>query len=197
MPKPYTPNDKWSKKAMQEGYRARSVYKLQELDAKFRLLKANMRVLDLGACPGSWLQYVSEKIAPKGIGIGLDLKPIEPIANNIFTYEQDITDHEGVASILESKGISRVDLVISDLAPNTSGIADVDQWRSIELSQAVLATASVFLKPKGYCVMKVLRGADFDEFLAEMKQSYLNTKVIQAKASRDRSREVYVVGQKQ
>lgn len=193
MPKPYSPNDKWSQKAAAEGYRARSVYKLQELDDKFRLIKRGMTVLDLGACPGSWLQYASERIGPDGTAIGLDLTPIDSIADNVHTYEKDITDFGGIASILKQHRVERVDVVLSDLAPKTSGIRDVDQWRSIELSQAVIETAKEFLRPKGYCVMKVLRGADFDEFLTELKQDWSFVKTATVKASRDRSKEVYVI----
>lgn len=196
MPRPYTPNDKWSRKAAEEGYRARSVYKLMELDQKFRLLKHGMTVLDLGAAPGSWAQYASQRIGPKGVLIGLDLQEMEPIAENVHLYQQDITDHDGIRSIMEKEGVDAVDLVISDLAPATSGIRDVDQWRSIELSQSVLECAHAFLKPKGICVMKILRGADFDAFLRDMKKEWNGVRTFQAKASRDRSKEIYVLAAK-
>lgn len=189
----YQPNDKWAKRAAEAGYRARSVYKLEELDTKFRLLKSGMTVLDLGAAPGSWLQYVSEKIGPKGIAIGMDLQDIEPIADNVKTAVADITDIEVVRRTLDEHKISTVDIVISDLAPSTSGIKDIDQWRSIELSEAVLETAEAVLPKNGICVMKVLRGADFDEFLREAKNKWNLVKVAIAKASRDSSREVYVL----
>ena len=100
MPKPYTPNDKWARKAKEEGFRARSIYKLQELDEKFQLLHPGMIVLDLGAAPGSWLQYVSGKIGPKGLAIGLDLQKIEKIAPNVVTLEQDIMDLDAVEKIV-------------------------------------------------------------------------------------------------
>ena len=193
MPKSYTPNDKWSQKAAAEGYRARSVYKLQELDERFALLAPGMSVLDLGASPGSWLQYVSKKIGPKGKAVGLDLTEIEPVADNVSTYVQDITDTDAVKQILDKEEMKTVDLVLSDLAPSTSGIKDVDQWKSIELSQAVEETAKTFLKPKGICVMKVLRGGDFDKFLSDLKKNWKNVKVTQVKTSRNRSREVYLV----
>lgn len=196
MPKRYTPNDKWSQKAQEEGYRARSVYKLEELDTKFRLLQPGMTVLDLGAAPGSWLQYVAQKIGPQGKAIGMDLSEIEPIADNVSLYVQDITDVDGVEEILKNESMDAVDLVLSDLAPKTSGVKDVDQWRSIELSQSVRDIADRVLRPKGTCVMKVFRGADFDEFLLELKQVWDHVKVYVAHTSRDRSREVYIVMQK-
>ena len=193
MPKPYTPNDKLSQKAAAEGYRARSVYKLQELDEKYSLLSPAFSVLDLGASPGSWLQYASKKIGPKGRAIGLDLNEIEPIDKNVKTYVQDITDIDAVDRILDKEGISEVDLVLSDLAPSTSGIKDVDQWKSIELSQAVSKIALRVLRPKGFCVIKVLRGGDFDKFITDLKKEWKDVKIVQVKASRDRSREIYLI----
>jgi 23S rRNA (uridine2552-2'-O)-methyltransferase len=196
MPKPYTPNDKWSQRAAREGYRARSVYKLMELDVKFRLLKRGMTVLDLGAAPGSWLQYEAEKVGPEGLVIGLDLQEIKEVGDNVKTAQVDITDEEKVRDALKKFGAERVDLLVSDLAPSTSGIRDVDQWKSVELSEAVLRTADTFLKSKGKCVIKVLRGADFDEFLRQTKEQWVNVRTAQVAASRDRSKEIYVVAQK-
>jgi 23S rRNA (uridine2552-2'-O)-methyltransferase len=196
MPKRYIPNDAWSRRAAKEGYRARSVYKLMELDERFHLLRPGMRVLDLGAAPGSWLQYSARQIGPKGKVLGIDLKEIEPVAENVATAVADITDIAAVEALLAQHNISSVDIVLSDLAPNTSGIGDIDQWRSIELSQAVSVIANHVLRPRGTCVIKVLRGEDFDPFLAEMKRQWHDVKTAQAHASRDRSREIYVVMRK-
>ncbi len=191
MPKRYTPNDKWSQKAAKEGYRARSVYKLQQLDEKFRLLKPGMTVVDLGAAPGSWLQYVSGKRkVESGKIIGIDLQEIEPI-EGVETYQADIADLNSLSSFLFP-----IDLLLSDLAPKTSGIQDVDQWRSIELSEAVLAVARAHLKPGGKCVMKILRGADFDEFLRNCKQEWRDVKTYIPNACRDRSKEIYIIVKK-
>jgi 23S rRNA (uridine2552-2'-O)-methyltransferase len=196
MPKPYQPNDKWSQKAAAEGYRARSVYKLEELDARFKLFRPGMTVIDCGAAPGSWLQLASKRVGPKGMVIGIDLTAIEPIAENVHLHQIDMTDDAAVQAVLEQHGLRFVDLVLSDIAPSTSGVKDIDQWRSIELTQSVLALATQVLRPDGKCVMKVFRGADFDEFLGEVKAQWKNVKVVTVKASRDRSREVYVVCQK-
>lgn len=193
MPKPYVPNDKWSKKASAEGYRARSVYKLMELDAKFRLIKPGMRILDIGAYPGSWLQYAAEKAGEKGRLIGVDLQEIEPVAPNVSCFVQDALDEAGMDALLSKQGIDRFDLILSDLAPKTSGVKDIDQWRSIELSHSVLEVAAKYLKRKGTCVMKVFRGADFDEFFAQLKREWKYVKTFSAQASRDRSREIYVI----
>ena len=188
MSKRYIPNDKWSQKAAAEGYRARSVYKLEELNQKFHLLRTGMTVVDLGAAPGSWLQYAAKKVGQKGTVIGIDLQEIEPI-EGVETYVQDITDVEA----LKEKIPKFADLVLSDLAPKTSGVRDVDQWKSIELSQAVAETAQEILRPKGICVIKVLRGADFDDFITECKEQWRAVKILSVKASRDRSNEIYVV----
>jgi 23S rRNA (uridine2552-2'-O)-methyltransferase len=193
MPKRYVPNDAWSRKAAKEGFRARSVYKLMELDEREHLLKPGMTVLDCGAAPGSWLQFTAQRIGPKGRAIGIDRTPIEPIAENVQTAEADITDIPAVQAILEGIGIKRVDLVLSDLAPNTSGVHDVDQWRSIELNEAVVKLAETFLVPGGICVLKVLRGEDFDEFLKVLKSSWDDVRIKRVEATRDRSTEVYVL----
>ncbi|HLD71707.1 MAG TPA: RlmE family RNA methyltransferase [Candidatus Peribacteraceae bacterium] len=195
MPKPYVPNDKWSQKAQEMGYRARSVFKLMELDERFSLLKPKMRVLDLGAAPGSWLQYVAEKIGPEGVAIGLDLQKIEEIAPNVRTAKADITDIPAVYLLLQallSHERPKVDIVLCDLAPNTSGIRDIDQWRSIELNEAAVALASKVLNQGGGCVLKVFRGADFDEFFTKLKIDW-TVRLAHVAASRDRSSEVYLV----
>jgi len=188
MPKRYIPNDKWSRRAAEEGYRARSVYKLMELDDKFHIIRTGMTVLDLGAAPGSWLQYTAEEVGPKGRVIGIDLTEIEPI-DGVETYVEDITNVEAIQKIVPET----VDLIISDLAPKTSGIRDVDQWKSIELSQAVVETADQILRPGGKCILKVLRGADFEDFINECKEKWKKVKITSVQASRDRSNEIYVI----
>lgn len=196
MPKRYIPNDTWSRKAAKEGYRARSVYKLQELDERFHLLRSGQTVLDIAAAPGSWLQYVSKRIGPKGLAIGFDLTPIAPIAENVRTFQQDITKDDAVDALLTAEHLPPIDIVLSDIAPSTSGIRDVDQWRSIELNQAVLSIAQRWLKSGGACVLKVFRGADFDAFLRDVKAEWRDVKMMSPRASRDRSREVYLVMRK-
>jgi 23S rRNA (uridine2552-2'-O)-methyltransferase len=194
MVKPYIPNDKWSRRAADEGFRARSVYKLQELDERFGLLRTGMKVLDIGAAPGSWLQYASKRIGSDGLALGLDLKEIAHINGNVKTRVCDITDEKAVEAALASVGWTQADIVLSDIMPNTTGIKDVDQWRSVELSREVLKVARRFLRPGGTLVMKVFRGKSFDEFTADVKRDYPAIKVVTVDASRDRSREVYVLG---
>lgn len=193
MPKPYTPNDHWSQKAASEGFRARSVYKLQELDERFSLLHPKMSVIDAGSAPGSWLQYASKAVGPEGVVVGIDLIEIKRVSKNVRTFVCDMLDLSAVQRCLETAGIYAADLVLSDIAPNTSGIKDVDQWRSLELSRAVTAIARSFLKSGGTLVMKVFRGRDFDPFIAELKREYRRVRTVTVEASRDRSREVYVL----
>ena len=189
----YVPNDKLAQKAKELGYRARSVFKLQELDEKFRIIKNGMTVLDLGAAPGSWLQYTSEKIGTKGLAFGIDLTPIEPIADNVITFQEDIFNSDSILQFLNKNNAPLVHVVLSDLAPKTSGIQDIDQWKSIELSEAVLKIADAVLRPKGICVMKILRGSDFDNFLAETRKTWTLIRATKVKASRKSSKEIYVV----
>ncbi len=233
MPKPYIPNDHWSRRAQAEGYRARSVYKLMELDQRFHLLQPGITVLDLGAAPGSWLQYAAKRVGPTGLVIGVDTEAIAPVGANAITLHRDITNiEEVVASVQraiekrrplssesshsgpafgseepsgsEREGPSgprtagssescRVDLVLSDAAPQTSGIKDIDQWRSLELGYAVLGIATKVLRRGGTCVLKVFRGADFDAFLKDVRREWRSVRLVTVKASRDRSREVYLV----
>jgi 23S rRNA (uridine2552-2'-O)-methyltransferase len=179
-----------------------------ELDERFHLLRPGMVILDLAAAPGSWLQYTAKKIGLKGRAIGIDLQPIKSIAPNVTTLQADITDPQRVSTLLQTllkketspasltsptSTTSLFDLVLSDISPSTSGIKDIDQWRSIELNDAVLTIAERWLKPGGRCVLKVFRGADFDDFLHKVKREWTEAKLVNVKASRDRSREVYLV----
>ncbi len=193
MPRGYVPNDRFARKAKEEGYRARSVFKLQELDTRFKLFTPGMRVLDVGAAPGSWLQYAAQRVGERGGIIGLDLQEIAPIAPNVETFVTDITDPTAVEKVFQTLGIKSVELVLADAAPKTTGIKDVDQWRSIELNEIVRDIAEVHLRRGGTTVMKVFRGADFDPFLASLKPLYKLVKVVSAKASRTSSSEVYIV----
>lgn len=190
MPKPYTPNDKLAQKARNQGYRARSVYKLEELDHKFKLVHQGQDVLDLGAAPGSWTQYASGKVGETGTVIGIDLQNIKFISKNTKNYIADIND---LAEISQIVGNKKFDLVLSDLAPNTTGIKEVDAARSVELDQAVFEIAKICLKPGCKLVMKVFQGEELTKFLKQLKMHFKNVTVFKSNASRDRSREVYII----
>ncbi len=192
MPKAYVPNDRVAKRARYQGFRARSVYKLEELDERFNLLQLGMKVLDLGAAPGSWLQYASEKVGPFGHILGIDLKPIDPVNENVTTVIGDLTNPEVVSKALLDLGWDKVDLLLSDVAPSTTGILHVDQKRSVDLDRAIFEIAKRFLKPQGVLILKVFQAQEFQIFVKELKHYFKYVVVVKADASRDRSREVYV-----
>ncbi len=196
MPKAYVPNDRVAKRAQHQGYRARSVFKLQELEEKFHLFRPGQRVLDVGAFPGSWLQYAAIQVGPKGKVIGVDIQQIQPVAPNVETIQQDVTDLETFGEQLRGLGISQFDLVLSDIAPSTTGIPGLDQARSVELSQMVVDVAEKFLRPRGTLVMKVFEGSDFAAFFKSLKSQYGFVTAYKARTSRDRSIEKYIVCQR-
>ena len=192
MPKPYNPQDKYFKRAQQMGYRARSVFKLEEIQQKFKILKPGMDVLDLGAAPGSWLQYTNKIVGPQTTLIGLDLTPIKKIKPNVILGQVDIFSQQA-EDFIQRKHPKKFPIILSDLAPKTSGVKEVDHYRSIELSQRVVELAQKFLAPQGSLVIKVFQGPDFDSFLKELKNKFKQVKIFKPKASRDRSFEVYVI----
>lgn len=190
MPKPYIPNDKLARKARFEGFRARSVYKLEELDQRFHLLSPGQDVLDLGAAPGSWMQYAAQKVGEAGSVMGIDLQVIQPISQNAKSFIADINSIEEVQKIIGNK---KFDLVLSDLAPNTTGIKEVDASRSVELDKSVFEIAKFSLKPGCKLVMKVFQGEELTKFLKQLKLHFKSVAVFKSQASRDRSREVYII----
>lgn len=195
MSKPFEVQDKYFKKAKDLGYRARSVFKLEEINNKFNLLRPGVDVLDLGAAPGSWLQYTA-KITGSGSKLfGIDLTPIAPIAPNVTTLAADIFSPEAESFIFAKHKKSFL-VILSDLAPSTSGVKEADHYRSIELNTKVVELAHKFLDKKGSLVMKVFQGPDFDNFIKDLKNQFRQVSIFKPKACRDRSFEVYVIAQK-
>ena len=186
--------DRFFRKAKEEGFRARSAYKLQEIVRKNGLLKPGSIVLDLGAAPGSWTQLASQVVGPKGKVVAVDLSEIAPIPN-VTILRGDITDPEVQRQLREALG-GPADAVLSDVAPATTGIAVVDHARSIALSEAALDIARQVLKPGGTFVVKVFRGGDFDAFVAEVRRYFQVVKIVVPEATRKESKEAYVVGLK-
>ncbi len=193
MPKAYNPHDRLMIRAKREGFRARSVYKLQEINNKFNLFVPGMKVLDLGAAPGSWLQFASQKVGSKGQILGLDLQEIEPVAENVITQVCDIQNSELVNQLISELGWAEVDLIVSDIAPSISGIKHADQLKSLELNRAVFEVAKKYLNSSGKLVIKVFQGEGLDRFFRELKNYFRKVEVMTARASRDRSVEQYVV----
>ncbi len=186
-------SDEYVKMAQKRGYRSRAVFKLEEIDTRDRLLKPGMSVVDLGAAPGGWSQFVAEKIGKRGKIIALDILPVEAIPG-VEIIEGDFMDEQVLAQLLETLGGEPVDLVLSDMAPNMSGTRVVDQSRAMVLAELALDMARRVLAPGGAFVTKLFMGAGFDEYQKEVRQSFSSVANRKPKASRDRSREVYLVG---
>lgn len=188
-------SDEFVKRAQREGYRARAAYKLMEIDDKDHLFKPGMLVVDLGSAPGSWSQVATQRLQGKGRVIALDILEMQPLPGVEF-LQGDFRE-EGVLAQLESMLEGRqVDLVISDMAPNISGISLVDQARVAHLAELALDFAMDWLKPGGHLLVKVFAGSGFDEILQAMRQSFQQVVTRKPKASRDRSSEIFLLGLK-
>lgn len=190
-------NDPFVKKSKAEGYRARSAYKLIELDEKEKLFNPGMTVVDLGSAPGSWTQVVREKLSDKegnfkGRLIAMDILPMDPVDDAIF-LQGDFREQEVADKLTEILAGDKVDVVISDMAPNLSGVAMVDAGASLLLNELAFDFALEHLKPKGVFVTKAFQGSGYSQFIETLKKKF--KKVLQRKpaASRDTSAEMYVV----
>lgn len=186
-------NDPFVQRAKSEGWRARAAYKLMEIDDKDRLIRPGMVVVDLGAAPGSWSQVAVARIGGQGRVFALDLLPIEPI-NGVVFMQGDFHDEAFVARFEEQLEGRGVDLVMSDIAPNISGIPTSDQARSIHLAELALDFARQHLSPGGKFLVKVFQGQGFDEFRKEVERVFKSVVVRKPQASRGRSAEVYLLG---
>lgn len=187
-------DDFYTKKAQKEGYPARSVYKLQEIQAKFNVLKKNSRVLDVGAAPGSWTLYVMKMLGNEGFLSSIDLKPlaVEIKNSNFFFVQGDAFDQENIR-LLAEKG--PYDTVLSDAAPATTGNKIVDTERSIQLIESIYNTALQVLAPGGSFVFKMFQGGKEKELIADMKKHFNSVKILKPQATRQNSFETFVVGQ--
>lgn len=185
-------NDPYVKQAQKDGYRARSSYKLIELNEKDRLIRPGMLILDLGSAPGGWSQVAGKLVGEKGRVLATDILPMDAIKNVDF-IQGDFTDEAVFNQILEALNGEKPDLVISDIAPNITGIDSADQGTSIYLVELALDMVRRVLKPKGNFVAKVFQGTGSDAYLKDVRKSFDKVSVRKPKASRPRSREVYVV----
>lgn len=185
-------NDQYVKQSQQDGYRSRASYKLVELDEKDKLFRKGMTVVDLGAAPGGWSQVAARHVGDDGRVIASDILPMDSLAGVEFV-QGDFTENEVFEQILEAMGPGKADLVISDMAPNMSGMADVDQPRAMYLVELALDMARETLKKDGVFVAKVFQGEGFDAYVKDAKQSFKSVVIRKPGASRARSREVYVV----
>ena len=184
-------HDRFFKKAKREHYAARSVYKLEEIDQRFRLLPARGRVLDLGCRPGSWLQYAAKKVMPEGALVGIDRTALEIVIPDARLFVGDVfeTTPETLLGDLD-----HFDVVLSDMAPDTSGVRSVDQARSEGLFERALDIAEATLAPHGNFLGKLFQGPDWQRLIARVRARYATVKTIKPEGSRKESIEQYVVG---
>jgi len=185
-------NDAYVKKAQQVGYRSRAAFKLLEIQEKDRLIKPGMRVVDLGAAPGGWCQVARDLVGDKGRIIALDILPMDPMAG-VDIIQGDFREDGPLEALRNLLGGEPVDLVISDMSPNVTGVGSVDQPRAMYLCELALDFARECLKPGGGFVIKVFQGTGFDEYLKSMRQSFGRVVSRKPDASRSKSREIYLV----
>ena len=194
-------NDPWVKLAHKEGYRARAAYKLKEIDETLGLIRPGHRVVDLGSAPGAWSQYVRRKLSPQGAAVGelngtiisIDLLPMEPIEGVQF-LQGDFRESEVLSQLEVLVGGHKLDAVVSDMAPNLSGVASVDAARISLLIELAVDFSIQHLKPEGALVVKVFHGSGYSQLVQLFKDTFRVVKPIKPKASRDRSSETFLVG---
>jgi 23S rRNA (uridine2552-2'-O)-methyltransferase len=184
--------DPYVQRARRDGWRSRAVYKLEEIDQKERLLRPGMSCVDLGAAPGSWSQYVTETLKGNARIVAIDLLPMDALPNTDF-IQGDFTEDAVLDELRGLVGGQKVDLVLSDLAPNISGNRAIDQPRAMYLAELALDFAREVLAERGNFVIKLFQGAGIDPFITDVRSSFSTVKVRKPKASRAGSREVYLV----
>lgn len=188
----FTVQDHYFRKAKKEHYLARAVYKLEEIQKRYKILKAGDRVLDLGAAPGSWIQLAAGVVGGAGRVVGIDLKPIEhAFPKYVLTLQGDIFDDDFVQTALHDHVPFNV--VVSDMAPATSGIKAADSARSALLFERAFEVALWALAPGGSFLAKLFQGSDFHRLLAEVKKQFRLTRVVRPEATRKQSKEIYIL----
>ena len=190
----YNPQDHYFKKAKQNNFAARSVFKLEEIDQKFKILKPKQMILDLGASPGSWSQYCSQKIGATGKILGVDLKPVTVKLSNAVFIQADLRDLKLENIFREHGFVPPFDLVISDMAPNTTGIRMTDQARSFDLCELALGISRQFLKKNGHFVCKLFHSDDFTKLRNEIKSDFEQFHAVKPDSTRKISKEIFLVG---
>ena len=187
-------NDPFVQRSKKEGYRSRSAYKLTEIDDRDRIVKPGMVVVDLGSAPGGWSQVLAKRLGKSSTLIAIDLLDMEPIPGVTF-LKADFTSDSGLEALLHALGGRKADLVVSDMAPNMSGIAISDQARSMELAEVARDFALLHLKsPGGAFLVKIFQGAGYDEYLKSLRRAFAKVVVRKPEASRDESAEQFLLG---
>lgn len=189
----YNPKDYFFHKAKKENFAARSVFKLEEIDERFQIIKSGYKILDLGAAPGSWAQYCSGKIGKQGRVLGIDLQPIKLTMPNAVFITADMRALD-LTQVMTDNGIAPpFDAVLSDMAPKTTGIRVTDAQRSLELCDLALETAEKYLKPRGSFVAKLFQSEEFDIFRNKLKTRFSRVEVLRPKSTRKESKEVFFI----
>jgi 23S rRNA (uridine2552-2'-O)-methyltransferase len=183
-------NDPYVQRSKKEGYRSRSAYKLTEIDDRDRLLKPGMVVVDLGSAPGGWSQILARRVGPSGTIVAIDLLPMEPVSGVTFV-QADFTRASGLAAIRNALDGRKADVVLSDMAPNLTGIAVSDQARTLELAELTRDFALLHLQREGSLLVKIFQGAGYDEYLKSLRREFQKVVVRKPGASRDESAEQY------
>jgi len=186
-------HDFYVRQSVEQGYRSRAAYKLMEIDDKDRLLRPGAVVVDLGCAPGGWCQVAAERMKGQGRVIGIDLLEMTGL-NHVAFIQGDFTEDDALAELESQLAGHRVDLVLSDMAPNITGVSVSDQARSYHLAELALDFAGKWLKPGGAFLVKVFQGAGFEDYVRQMRGLFQTVAVRKPDASRDRSREVYLLG---
>jgi 23S rRNA (uridine2552-2'-O)-methyltransferase len=190
----YNPRDHYFRKAKQENFAARSVFKLEEIDQKYKIFRNVKTVLDLGASPGSWSQYASKVVGDKGQVLGVDLSPVTVSLKNAVFIQADLRDLN-LEDIFKQHGFNPpFDIVMSDMAPKTTGIRMTDQARSMELCELALDVARRFLKKDGHFVCKLFHSDDFGKLRDEMKKVFAKVEAVKPDSTRKISKEIFLVG---
>jgi 23S rRNA (uridine2552-2'-O)-methyltransferase len=192
----YNPKDHYFKKAKQQNYAARSVFKLEEIDKKFKILQPNQVILDLGASPGSWSQYCSQKVGTGGRILGVDLKPVTAKLSNAVFIQADLRDLNLEETFINEGFHPPFDLVISDMAPNTTGIKLTDQARSFDLCELALQISQKFLKRDGHFICKLFHSDDFSSLRELIKQDFHRFEAVKPDSTRKISKEIFLIGLK-
>ncbi len=185
-------NDEFVLLAKREGYRSRAVYKLLEIDDKDKLLRPGLTVVDLGAAPGGWSQVARRRLGKRGRVLALDILEMDSLAGVEF-IQGDFREDEAINGLMEMLGDSTVDLVMSDMAPNMSGVRDMDKTRAMYLVELAFDLSRQILRPGGDLLMKVFQGPGYDQLIKELRRSFDKVVTRKPKASRDRSSEVYLL----
>ena len=192
----YNPRDHYFKKAKEQNFAARSVFKLEEIDQKLKIIKPRQMILDLGASPGSWSQYCSQKIGPKGRILGVDLKPVTVKLSNAVFIQADLRGTSLEVIFKDHGFVPPFDVVISDMAPNTTGIRTTDQARSFELCELALGISRRFLKKEGHFVCKLFHSGDFTALNEQIKSDFHKVDIVKPDATRKISKEIFLIGVK-